>query len=137
MNNWLQIAITFGVPLVALILMLAPFFVFRHARGWLGDWRGAVARYIFGTGIGVLIIDISARLSYTIEELIKDGVVFVFFAILIFFFIWPFFGFNLLRGNKLTKSIIFQLVVGLINLALGIMVLIMAIPWGLSALGGF
>ena len=136
MKQLLQYVITFGVPILVLALMLAPFFIFRKARNWLGDWRGAILRWGVGGGIWWVCLDSYFKIFYYTQYGGGGGDVFILFSLLIFFFLWPFLGFNLLRGNRLTKSIIFQLIVGLINIAVGIFILIMAIPWGLAGLGG-
>ncbi|HAZ16319.1 MAG: hypothetical protein A3H59_01505 [Candidatus Jacksonbacteria bacterium RIFCSPLOWO2_02_FULL_43_9] len=137
MKQFLQYVITFGVPVLVLALMLAPFFIFRKARGWLGSWPGAILRWGVGVGIWYLTTDVFFNKFYysTLPGIDSANIVLI-LGLFIFFLLWPFFGFNLAQGNKLTKSIIFQLIVGLINVAVGIFILIMAIPWGLAGLGG-
>ncbi len=137
MKQILQYIITFGVPLMVLALMLAPFFILRRARGWLSDWRGAILRWGVGVGIWYVMTDIFFnKFYYSTLPGIDSANIALIWVLFFFFFLWPFFGFNLTRGNKLTKSIVFQLIIGIINITAGIFLTILAIPWGLAGLGG-
>ncbi|MBT3412896.1 MAG: hypothetical protein HN802_03110 [Candidatus Jacksonbacteria bacterium] len=125
--------LSFGIPTVVLVLMLAPFFILRKKEGWIGDWRGAFLRWALGIVIWYVLLIIFTKLtSLTWLDLYTDSGVYVFLSILLYFFIWPFFGFNLLKGTKITKNLIFQLFVGLLNLSIGIVLLIFAVLWGMS-----
>ncbi|MBT6954924.1 MAG: hypothetical protein HN964_01920 [Candidatus Jacksonbacteria bacterium] len=125
--------VSFGIPIVVLVLMLLPFFVLRKKEGWLGDWRGVILRWAIGIGIWTLFIWITySNFYYNSFSEFDSMVARSTMALFLYFLIWPFFGFNLYRGTKFTKNLIFQLFIGLVNLGIGIALLVLGIAWGLS-----
>lgn len=125
--------ISFGIPLLVLVLMLTPFFLFRKKENWVGDWQGAIARWVIGIGIWSISIWLFYS-NFYYSNFTKFDTVSAHLAItiLLYFLIWPFFGFNLFRGTRLTKNLIFQLFIGLLNLAIGVVLLIFGTLWGVS-----